>query len=205
MIPFLRKTKNTNMAGCWYLKVMFCFMTTTHEPLHLDKRSSVKWKIMDIFTSFIWIIIFSNGLFEYGYGGIFKLLRWMQNLHQSTWDHKILYADIFRGWTTFNKNTLQESKYLNMAGGWKSLFFPNHPWPSFPLLSLRIPISGLVFYGCGTFSKSMSNPLPFCTLNIVPDRPLVWDPIKTLLEYPYELGVWDFDPIHILILIEVWC
>jgi hypothetical protein len=39
----------------------------------------------------------------------------------------------------------------------------------------------------------------------VPDRPLVRDPIKTLLEYPYELGVWDFDPIHILILIEVWC
>jgi hypothetical protein len=22
-----------------------------------------------------------------------KLLRWMQNLHQSTWDHEILYAD----------------------------------------------------------------------------------------------------------------
>jgi hypothetical protein len=37
----------------------------------------------------------------------------------------------------------------------------------------------------------------------VPDRPLVRDPIKTLLEYPYELGVWDFDPVHILILIEV--
>jgi hypothetical protein len=23
----------------------------------------------------------------------FKLLRWMQNLHQSTWDHEILYTD----------------------------------------------------------------------------------------------------------------
>jgi hypothetical protein len=23
----------------------------------------------------------------------FKLLRWMQNLHQSMWDHGILYAD----------------------------------------------------------------------------------------------------------------
>jgi hypothetical protein len=40
-------------------------------------------------------------------------------------------------------------------------------------------------------------------LDCVPDRPLVRDPIKTLLEYPYELGVWDFDPVHILILIEV--
>jgi hypothetical protein len=37
----------------------------------------------------------------------------------------------------------------------------------------------------------------------VPDRPLVRDQIKTLLKYSYELGVWDFDPVHILILIEV--
>jgi hypothetical protein len=37
----------------------------------------------------------------------------------------------------------------------------------------------------------------------VPDRPLVRVPIRTLLEYSYELGVWDFDPVHILILIEV--
>jgi hypothetical protein len=39
----------------------------------------------------------------------------------------------------------------------------------------------------------------------VPDRPLVRVPIRTVLEYPYELGVWDFDPVHILILIEVLC
>jgi hypothetical protein len=38
---------------------------------------------------------------------------------------------------------------------------------------------------------------------IVPDRPLVRVPIRTLLEYSYELGIWDFDPVHILILIEV--
>jgi hypothetical protein len=38
---------------------------------------------------------------------------------------------------------------------------------------------------------------------VVPDRPLVRVPIGTLLEYTYELGVWDFDPVHILILIEV--
>jgi hypothetical protein len=24
----------------------------------------------------------------------FKLLRWVQNLHKSTWDHEILYTDI---------------------------------------------------------------------------------------------------------------
>jgi len=55
-------------------------MATTHEPLYLDKQSLVQWKIMDILTSFIWIIIFFNGPFEYGDGGIFKLLRWMQNI-----------------------------------------------------------------------------------------------------------------------------
>jgi hypothetical protein len=41
---------------------------------------------------FIWWIIFFNKPFEYG-GGILKLLRFMQILHQSTWDHDILYAD----------------------------------------------------------------------------------------------------------------
>jgi hypothetical protein len=66
-----------------------------HEPLHLqlDKRSLVQWKIMDILTSFILIIIFFDGDFEYGDGGTFKLLTWMQNLHQSTSGHDILYAD----------------------------------------------------------------------------------------------------------------
>jgi hypothetical protein len=37
----------------------------------------------------------------------------------------------------------------------------------------------------------------------VPDWPLVRVPIRTFLEYSYELGVWDFDPVHILILIDV--
>jgi hypothetical protein len=36
---------------------------------------------------------FFNRPFEYGDGGIFRLLRWMQNLHHTTSDHKILYAD----------------------------------------------------------------------------------------------------------------
>jgi hypothetical protein len=48
---------------------------------------------VDIPASFIWTIIFFIGSFECGDGGIIKLVRWMQNLHQSKWDHKILYAD----------------------------------------------------------------------------------------------------------------
>jgi hypothetical protein len=79
---FLRQTKNTNMAGSWNLKFTFCFMKTTHEPLNVDKWSLKLWKIMDIPTSFIWIIIFFGGVFEYNDGGIFKLLRWIQKLHQ---------------------------------------------------------------------------------------------------------------------------
>jgi hypothetical protein len=43
---FLWKIKNMNMAGSWSLKFTFCFMETTHELLHLDKRSLVQWKIM---------------------------------------------------------------------------------------------------------------------------------------------------------------
>jgi hypothetical protein len=44
-------------------------------------------------TSFILITIFLNGAFEYGDGGILKLPRWIQNLHQSTWGHSISYAE----------------------------------------------------------------------------------------------------------------
>jgi hypothetical protein len=120
------------MAGGWYFKLTFCFMVTTHEPLHLDKRSIVHWKIVDIPTSCIEIIIFFNRPFEYGDGGIFKLLRSMWNLQQSTWGHKILYADIFRGWTTFNKITfVRIQKYEH---GWRFkvtihiLFYGENSW-----------------------------------------------------------------------------
>jgi hypothetical protein len=67
-------------------------MEITLKPLRLDKQSLVQWKIMDMPTSFIWIIIFFDGVFKYG-DGTFKLLRWMKNLHQLTWDHQIFYAD----------------------------------------------------------------------------------------------------------------
>jgi hypothetical protein len=41
----------------------------------------------------MWIIIFFCVTFENGDGKIFKLLRWKHNLHQSTWDNEILYAN----------------------------------------------------------------------------------------------------------------
>jgi hypothetical protein len=54
---------------------------------------------------------------EYGGGGIFKLLRWMQNLHQSSWDHEILYDDrSLENKQLLIRPLLQETKNRNMAG-----------------------------------------------------------------------------------------
>jgi hypothetical protein len=91
--PLSRETKNTNIVGGWHLKYEFNFIERTHEMLHLDKRGLVQWKIMDMPTSFIWNIIFCKGAFEYGGGGNFKVLRWMQKLHESTWNYEILHAE----------------------------------------------------------------------------------------------------------------
>jgi hypothetical protein len=72
---------------------------------------------VDIPTSFILIINFFTGPFEYGDGGIFKLFRWMQNLHQSTWDHNILYADRWlEDEQLLIRPLLREYKNMNMAG-----------------------------------------------------------------------------------------
>jgi hypothetical protein len=48
---------------------------------------------MGIPVSFTSTIIFFNRSFEYSDSGIFKLLKWTQNLHQSTWNHEIVCAD----------------------------------------------------------------------------------------------------------------
>jgi hypothetical protein len=69
--PLLGKTKNTNMAGNWNVKLTFYFIEVAHEPLYLDKLSLVQRKIMDIPTSFIWTIIFVGGAFKYGGGSKF--------------------------------------------------------------------------------------------------------------------------------------
>jgi hypothetical protein len=59
------------MAGGWKLKFAFCFMETAHEPLHLDKWSLVQWKITDMPTSFIWIVVSFLEAFKYGDGAKF--------------------------------------------------------------------------------------------------------------------------------------
>jgi hypothetical protein len=100
--------------GPWNLYADMFSEETTHEPLHLDKRSMVHWKII-----FVWIIIFFNRSFEYGNGGIFRLVRWMQNMHQLTCDHIIGYADIS---SEDEKRLLRpltrKTKNMTMAGSW---------------------------------------------------------------------------------------
>jgi hypothetical protein len=46
-------------------------MEIAHEPLHLDNWSLLQWKIKDIPTSFIWIIILFNNAFKYGDGATY--------------------------------------------------------------------------------------------------------------------------------------
>jgi hypothetical protein len=74
---FPRIQKNMDMAGGWELKFTFYFMERTHEQLHLVKLSSVHRKVMDISTSFIWIIIFFGGALFLFFVGFYRtpLLR----------------------------------------------------------------------------------------------------------------------------------
>jgi hypothetical protein len=105
------------MAGGWVLKLIF-FIETIHELLHLDKRSLVQRNIVEITTSFVRIFIFLDGTFEHGDGENVKLLKWTQNLHQSTEDHKFLYSDrSSEDKQLFIRSFLRETKNTNMAGG----------------------------------------------------------------------------------------
>jgi hypothetical protein len=48
----------------------------------------------------------------------FKLVRWMQNLHQSTYDHEILYSDrSSEDEETYNKNRFARNQSTNTGGG----------------------------------------------------------------------------------------
>jgi hypothetical protein len=54
---------------------------------------------------------------EYGVCGIFKLLRWMHNLHQFLSDHGILYANkSLEDEQLLIRPPLRESKIMNMEG-----------------------------------------------------------------------------------------
>jgi hypothetical protein len=57
----------------------------------------------------------------------------MQNLHQSTWDNQILYADIFRRWTTFNETTFARIQKYERGGRLK--------------VKINILLSNILFYG----------------------------------------------------------
>jgi hypothetical protein len=69
------------MGGRLRLKINILFYG---ENSWTDAQRKTKFCEMEDhgYTSFIWIIIFFDRAFEYGDSGIFKLLMWMQNLHQ---------------------------------------------------------------------------------------------------------------------------
>jgi hypothetical protein len=113
----LRKTKYANMAGHWTLKFTFFFYGDNSWTVAFRQAKFGILKIVDIHTSFI-LIIFFDGAFEYDDGGIFKLLKWMQKLHQSTWDHEMLYADR----SSEEEQLLKKPKNRNMAGFWMLKF-----------------------------------------------------------------------------------
>jgi hypothetical protein len=61
--------------------------------------------------------MFFNGSFKCGGDGIFRLLKWMQNLHQSMWDNTVFIADrSLEDEQLLIRPLLQESKNMNLAG-----------------------------------------------------------------------------------------
>jgi hypothetical protein len=59
------------MEAVWLLEFIACFVETTHEPLHLGKWTVEQQEVMNIPTSFIWIIILFDAVFKYGDGAKF--------------------------------------------------------------------------------------------------------------------------------------
>jgi hypothetical protein len=58
---------------------------TTHGPLHLGKKKKIDWYTEILIES---LFISFGGVYEYDDGGILKLLKCMQNLHQLKWYHE---------------------------------------------------------------------------------------------------------------------
>jgi hypothetical protein len=50
------------------VNIHILFYEISHEPLNLNKRSLVQLNIMDVHTSFIWIVIFFEEAFKRGDG-----------------------------------------------------------------------------------------------------------------------------------------
>jgi hypothetical protein len=62
----------------------------------------------------------------------FKLLRWMKNLHQSTWDHGILYADrSLKYGQLLTRPCFSKTKNMNVVADWKLkfiFFYGDNSW-----------------------------------------------------------------------------
>jgi hypothetical protein len=71
LIRYFAKNKKYHHGIRLKVKIdrLFCFLITTREPLNIDIRSLVQQKIMDISTSFIWVVGLFHKVSKYGDGG----------------------------------------------------------------------------------------------------------------------------------------
>jgi hypothetical protein len=113
-------------------KINIIFYGDNSWTVALRRTKFGKVKDHGIPTSLICIIFF-NRRFEYSDVGILKLLRWIQNLHQTMWDHEILYADrSSRGKQLSMRTPFQKTKSTNMMEQLKVnihiLFYGQNSW-----------------------------------------------------------------------------
>jgi hypothetical protein len=91
----------------WIHEIKNSLLVLVRQPMNRCTWTTVA-TMEDNGHTFIWIIIIFNWAFEYGDVGIIKLLRWLQNLHLSTWEH-----EIFLRWQIFKRRSM---------GGWMLKF-----------------------------------------------------------------------------------
>jgi hypothetical protein len=151
-------------------------MEITYESLNLDGiwYNERWWTCLKVL--FEWLFPF-YGPFEYGDGGIFKLLRWMQNLRRSTWGHEILHVDRFsEDEQLLITSLLRESKNANVAGGWTlkfTFYFVEKTHEPLHLRHTKL---------CTTL-KIMDTPTGFIWIIISFDRPFEYSGISIFWGY----------------------
>jgi hypothetical protein len=122
----LRKTKKYEHGGRLKFKINILFYGDNSRTAALTQTKCCTTKNSGHTYKFYLNNYFLQRPSENGEGGIFKLLRWMKNLHHSTWDHRMLYAGrSLEVEQLLIRPLMQKTKNTNMVGGWylKLIFF----------------------------------------------------------------------------------
>jgi hypothetical protein len=108
----MRKNKYTNMYFGWNLKLTFCFMEMAHELLHLNKRSLVQWKIMDMPTSFVFEELFSSkDLLSMAMVGFWNFWVAYKTCTSQRATMNFCMLKIYSGWTFLTNTFAKTQKY----------------------------------------------------------------------------------------------